>query len=287
MGYAFLLLIHFILKDYFYPISIIFYAFPPTILILIGLWFCVINRKSKRILIMLVLLCSILTFSWFKNYYFINKPLLKGMTSSILFWNVAKNKQFPLDIITEKVNVYKPTIIGLVEASHMTDSHKNKLIEKFPDYEFQILKGDMFIGIKGKINDIAYNSLDKSHKFNMINATINKKKISILLVDIYASPFINKKQPLNIINEYATKHQVEFIIGDFNTPYESVHFKEYFQNFQNFHQYSDGFTATWPYGIPLLELDQIFINKSMQPSSMTKFNYFVSDHQLLIGKFTY
>lgn len=234
---------------------------------------------------MLVLLCTILTFSWFKNYYFINKPLLKGMHSSILFWNVAKNKQFPLEIIVEKINTYKPKIIGLVEASHITESHKSQLRDKFPDYEFQILNGNMFIGIQGKIKDITYYSLEKSHKFNQIDATINKKNVSILLVDIYASPFINKKNPLNIINDYAINNHASFIIGDFNTPYESVHFKKYDDNYKNFHQYSDGFSATWPFGIPLLELDHIFISNSMYPISLNKFNYEVSDHQLLIGSF--
>jgi endonuclease/exonuclease/phosphatase (EEP) superfamily protein YafD len=285
IGYAFLLIVHFALKDYLYPISVIFYAFPLPILILIGIGLCVIYRKYKRILIGILLLCTLLIFNWFKNYYFINKPLLKERASSILFWNVAKNKQFPLDIIIEKINAYEPNIVGLVEATYMTDTHKNELASKFPNYEFQILNGNMFIGIKGKINDVSFNSTEKSHKFNNINATINKKNVSILLVDVYASPFINKKQPLKTIKDYATNNNASFIIGDFNTPYESVIFEGFYENFQNFHKYSDGFTATWPYSIPLIELDQIFISNSMQVSSLKKFNYVVSDHQLLVGKY--
>lgn len=284
IGYAFLLLIHFVIKDHIFILSEFFYAFPLPIIIVISLFLCIIFRKVKTVLFSLLFITSILIFVWINNYYLINTSDKKD-ASSVLFWNVARNKPFPIDIISKNMDEFHPEIIGLVEADNITIQDTANLKKQFPDYAFKVLEGNMFVGIKGQIKSIYYQSKNNSYKFNHITALINNKSIPILLVDINAAMFLDRETPLNTVKKYAIEHDIAFIIGDFNTPYESVLFKDYYLNYQNLHQYTNGFTATWPYGIPLLELDQIFMSKNMKPICLEKINFNVSDHQLLIGSY--
>lgn len=143
----------------------------------------------------------------------------------------------------------------------------------------------MIVGVKGNIESISYQYKEKRYKSNYVTAVVNSKRIKLLIADVYASPFINKSEALKAIINFSETQEVDFIIGDFNTPHESIHFNKYKENYKSFRNYSEGFTATWPYGIPLLELDQIWINKVVHGSRLNKFNYSFSDHQLLIAEY--
>ncbi|WP_299891942.1 endonuclease/exonuclease/phosphatase family protein [uncultured Lacinutrix sp.] len=285
--YAFLVFVHFVIKDYIFPISIIFYAFPIIIIIPFGLLTSWFYRKKKVLVYFLIGFSLILSYHWFNNYYvFPVSKTLSEKDSSILFWNVAKNsKGLPLDVIFEKIKEYNIDILTFVEAENILQKDIIALKKEFRDYSFKKLKGNMLIGVKGKIDSVFYKSKKKSYKFNIIESTIDGTTSKIIIVDIYASPFFSKRDALKDVLSFSTENNIDIIVGDFNTPYESIHFKNYEINYKSFHDYSDGLTATWPYGIPLLELDQIWLNKTNQPIQLNKFQYLFSDHKLLIAEY--
>jgi len=284
--YAFLLLVHFVLKDNIFPISTIFYAAPLILIIPFGLLVLWLYRKVKPILLLSIFIMPLLIYNWLDNNYFITitkTPLNNNQT--ILFWNVAKKQELQIKIITNKIETFDPNIIALVETKNLKDSEVDTLQNKFKNYQFKKVDGEMLIGIKGSINHVYYKYVEDSHKYNYIEITLDNIKRKLLIADISASPFINKEKPLTAILEFSEAQNIDFLIGDFNTPYESVHFKNYHKNFNSFHTYGNGFTATWPYGIPLLELDQIWLNKKHQPVILIKEQYSKSDHKLLVAEY--
>ena len=143
----------------------------------------------------------------------------------------------------------------------------------------------MFIGVKGTIKSTLHKYKKYRYDLNYIVATVNNIETRILITDVNASPSFNKKEPLLEILDYAKEKSVDFIVGDFNTPYESIHFSEYKESYSSFHGYGDGFSATWPHNIPLLELDQVWITKSLKPYCLKTTKYNVSDHKLLIAEY--
>jgi len=243
---------------------------------------------SKKIYIFsLIGLSLILSFYWLNNYYVFHlSKTLPENNNAILFWNAAKNtNNFPVKILSNKVEKYKVSILTFVETDNITEKDIATLKKEFQDYNFQNLKGNMLIGVKGKIDSVFYKYEKKNYKFNVIESTFNNTTSKILIADVYASPFINKKEALKKILNFSEINNIEIIVGDFNTPYESIHFKNYKTNYRSFHNYSDGLTATWPYGIPLLELDQVWIKKNSLPIKLNKFQYSFSDHKLLIAEY--
>ncbi|AUC83595.1 endonuclease/exonuclease/phosphatase family protein [Lacinutrix sp. Bg11-31] len=285
--YAFLLLIHFFLKDYIFPLSILFYATPIILIILYGIFTAVVFQKNKKHFYSLIVVLCFLTFHFFSKAYYLPKIRTNDVkNNSVLFWNIAKNKSgFPLDIISKKIEEFPINILTFVEADNISSEEFEVIRKKFKLYSFQKLKGNMIVGVKGSIKSVNYQTKKKRFKYNYITAVVNDKTIKLLIADVYASLFYSKAETLKTIIDFSETHEVDFILGDFNTPYESIHFNNYKNNYTSLRDYSDGFTATWPFGIPLLELDQIWVGKSIYASRLNKYNYSFSDHQLLIAEY--
>jgi len=284
--YAFLLFIHFIIKDYIFPISILFYATPLILIIGYGLFTTLLYLKNKMISAILLIVSCMLIISWLNNYYVFTKNQTESKHQyAILFWNVAKKKELQTDIIINEVKSSSVNIISLVETRFLKPSEINTLKNKLPKYTFLKLKNEMCIGVKGKIDSIHNRYIEDKYMFNYVIANIDNKESKILIADVSASPFFNKKESLKAILDFAIENNVDFIVGDFNTPYESIHFKNYHKAYNSLHDYGHGFTATWPFGVPLLELDQVWLNKKYNPVQLKKEQYSKSDHKLLIAKY--
>lgn len=280
-----LFIIHFVLKDRWHWISVLFYAAPLPVLIVFGLLVSVMLFKRKVIFYPLILLLGGMCFIYFKNYY--GKPLeiSSSKLSKVVLWNVSQNNTLPTEIIIQNIENTNAEIIALVEAEYVTPKDLDVLHKACPDYSFRKLYGYMLIGIKGEIKTVELHDEAKNYKFNYITATIDQSTQHIMLVDIYAAPFLNKEVPLNIIADFSSSHPTDIILGDFNTPFESVHFEKYKHRFNSFHDYSDGATATWPVPLPVLEIDLIWISKKFRPVSLQKISYPISDHKLLIATY--
>ncbi|MCB0383388.1 MAG: hypothetical protein KDD05_08860, partial [Psychroserpens sp.] len=170
-------------------------------------------------------------------------------------------------------------------AKYLTKTEVELLSKALPEYEFKDLDANMLVGVKGQLLNETLYTAEESHNIYLIEATANSQHIKVIIADIYAYPFINKEPPLNRVLEIAKANEVSIIMGDFNTPYESVHFKDYFEYYTSFHSFNNGFTATWPLGIPLFEIDHIWIGKEYTPVALEKKYYEVSDHALLIAAY--
>ncbi|BAO74880.1 endonuclease/exonuclease/phosphatase family protein [Winogradskyella sp. PG-2] len=285
IGYALLLIIHFVVKDKFYFTGIIFYSFPLLILILLLLLITPLFYSNKKYFIFLIFSGLVFSIYWYKNYHVshVNQNI-KGKVSSILFWNIATQEDYNIKILSNIIADENIETIILVEAYHKKNSFNKDFQTLIEDYNILFLKHDMIVLSRKKIELVNEIYEQESFKLNHLKIGEEYPK-TIVIVDIRSTPFYNRENALGQIINYSKKYKADIILGDFNTPHRSVYFKAYRDNYQSFRDYQNGFTATWPYGIPLLEIDHIWINNSYKPLSLEKQNYARSDHSLLIGKF--
>ncbi len=288
LGYAFLLSVHFIFKDRFAPFVFIFFACPLLFIIAYGFVVQCICYKNKTLFIILLGLNILLAVFWFTNYYYTNDKTVKAETAynhAILYWNIARPKQLPLDLIFKNMKTLEPEIIVLVEAKNIPKSDLETFTRHYPDYQIKALNGEMIIAVKGIINHVLYGDISASSKYNFVTTTIQNHSITVLITDLLANPFKSKHSDLQKVHRIAKKHNIDFVIGDFNTPYESAYFKAFNTEFESFHSYNNGITATWPSAFPVLEIDQFWLNKRWQPLKLNKQFHSNSDHALLVGQF--
>src|SRR5690606_15770285 len=177
------------------------------------------------------------------------------------------------------INKEQPKIIGLVEA---LPSQIDLAVLKMalPKYQFKRLYGTTLVGVKGTIEDVQFKAESNVYKFNLVTATVDGKTLRVVIADVNAVPFSNKKIPLGIIHQFSKQNDVDMIMGDFNTPYESVFFREYKVDYKSFHPFSLGMTSTWPTPTPVIEIDQIWLRKSLHPVKLRKVCFGISDHKM-------
>lgn len=286
ISYLCLLFMHFVIKDRIYPISVLYYATPLHLLIIFGLVLALLFYKQKRVLIGLLLLTGTMSFYFSKHYF--GTPIKidsTATTTKILLWNVAKNKPLPTDVLIRHIRESGAKIVALVEAEHVSKQDKQNLEAALPNFQFKTLYGKMLVAVKGTIEKVTFEDEALVYKFNYIHATIDQQPISIMIVDVYAGPMLNKQIPLGIILDFTRKNTVNILLGDFNTPLESIYFDDFRTKFKSFHHYSNGLTSTWPLPIPMIEIDQIWLDRELQPLELQKYCYGVSDHKLLIAEF--
>ncbi|WP_375239749.1 hypothetical protein [Aurantibacter sp.] len=278
--YAFLILLHFIIKDNYYPLSILFYASPLILIISYG-WFTSYAYYKTKLLPLIVICQIIITTLWFVNNYYINNIRYHESNATVFFWNLAKKKTFPLKTVTSRIESKTPELLAFVEDKSINNFNSKPL----KNYSYKKLADNMSILYLGELLDIQFYYKEENYKFNVVKIKYKNNITSYLIADVWASPFVDKKEALTTISDYATNNNIDIILGDFNTPYESIHFKKFYREFNSFHSKNNGLTATWYYGFPLLELDQIWLNKKHQPLLLEKSQHLNSDHKLLIATY--
>ncbi|MGJ8590910.1 MAG: endonuclease/exonuclease/phosphatase family protein [Aquaticitalea sp.] len=281
-----LVIVHFVVKDRFQYISALYYGCPLPIIIIFGLMVAFIFRKRKPLNYLLLLALLAMGIYYFTHYFGTAYDDDSGAeTSRILFWNVAQKQPMPTDLLIKHIKDSKAEIIALVEAIDVSDEDLHILKTALPEYQFQALNGEMFIGVKGTIEFVVFDSEEIIYRYNYLTLKIDNEEVSVMIADVYASPLLNKEIPLQIIHQVAKENKTDILVGDFNTPYESVFFESFKEDFNSFHPYSLGLSSTWPIPIPMIEIDQIWMDKSFQPIQMEKFSYDASDHKLLIAEY--
>jgi hypothetical protein len=254
----------------FYWSSIIFYALPLPILIfliIISIFFS--ERKLKRNSI----LNSILFFGfWFSQSYKFSSKNVQTDGIEIVYWNAAHNYGVR-DVIEENKSI--PDIIVLVEC----DFESFKYIEaQYPDDYFHLSKEGIAVFSNSPLKiEEEITSEDNSTilKFETLG-------FSFYAVDVSPSILNFRKKSLNFIRSQVSKNEKTIVLGDFNTPFESVHFDFFKENFTNaFDEKGSGFRETWFWNVPLLMIDHIWVSKDLDVLKVDKINTLKSDHSML------
>ncbi len=292
IGLALLLINHFIIKDTFYISGVFFYALPLPLIIFgfLILGFTYIKKRKYAVIIFftIIVLSLIVYKNNYKNY---ESAEIVESTKEILYWNVAKQKDNNWHVLEEVLKTHNIDVIILLETKELSQKQSANLKTILPNYQALYLLGNMFIAVKGQIEQLEYigeNTMNPKSDFriNLVECRIDSTKYRLAAIDIYGNPIVSRKSAMRNIIDYSIENKADFIIGDFNTPYESVYFDNYKDDYNSFRDYQQGFTFTWPSILPLLEIDQVWLQKKYRPIQMKKYFYDNSDHAILIVSFS-
>jgi hypothetical protein len=173
------------------------------------------------------------------------------------------------------VNDNIPDILVLVEG-HSEDINSIKL--KYPNYFFHVSQEEIGIFSKTALET----GEEKIGEDNSTLLDFKTNGLNFYVVDVSAGVFKPRKKAMDFVNSNILKKDRTIVLGDFNTPYESVHFSSLKDAF--IHVFTDkgnGFKETWFWNIPLLSLDHIWVYKDFKITHVEKINTFKSDHAML------
>lgn len=282
------ILIRLTVRDSVPVISSVYYAMPPFVLSLLALFGMIpliSLRKYRSALFLLFtgIICAVwwLSVSYYSNFESSAKPDIK-----LLSWNIQKKtgekKLEAVKIIKER----DPDIFSLIEFGSGGIELVRELELMLPDYSLSLVDDCILTGVKGTVKNskLIYVGDDDFGRYVRADLFVKGKNITVYFVDMGSSPHHPRGSALSDMFRNAMaedKKSLLVMMGDFNTPYESVCFDSYKEHFKNaFAESGRGFMESWPLPFSLLTIDHIWCGNNLKTVNAKMIYNWISDHKI-------
>ena len=216
------------------------------------------------------------------------RPATRGALR-VVHWNVSR-PALGLPSIARWLRAQDADVITLAEGHSRRRSTLARWQAELPGYEVAELPGEMTCLIRGRILSREDHVLAAKSYCALIRAEVRGHPVTILLADIYGSPFRSRASAFTHLGTLALDYSAEnlLVLGDFNTPRESALLWPLRAHLQNaFESAGDGLAETWPMLLPVLSLDQIWSGPGLRAVWCEHGHSLHSDHRAVIADFDF
>lgn len=157
-------------------------------------------------------------------------------------------------------------LTAVVESGDFTEDAWEAFVGATRGMTWQRFGGTM-LGVKGKI--LSHESLGVHDRYRCYRARVNLPEhgeITVVVADVRSQPWLPRDQAMEGILRAAAGDPRVVVLGDFNTPPESVWYEGWHSSLSLANDGPRfGFRETWAFGLPLLTLDQVWIGSGWKP----------------------
>lgn len=218
----------------------------------------------------------------FAGSYGFDRP--QAGTWKIITWNMEGQKH-PSRALIDLVRHEQPDVMTLVEAGTLNPEVAQAYERALPGYHFIILNEDR--AAISRSPAVGTNVQSLGHRSRLISARMSVRGgrwLRVLLVDLDSFPFLPRSDALTRIAAAAAREPSTIVLGDFNTPTDSVWLEPLRDRFSNALEGPHaGFRETWFHNLPVLTLDQIWVSRDLQPVFARRAVTTTSDHSPVIA----
>ncbi|QDU38662.1 Endonuclease/Exonuclease/phosphatase family protein [Maioricimonas rarisocia] len=278
-------LLHATVRDRWVVTSLFYYSLPPIVIALLGgmavwsFW----SDMSSRIGQMVALGGVLLLAGWSQAHAWRlgSVPEAAAEDVRVVFWNTCRLSAGK-ERIARAVGRLDADIIALCEAGEATEKQRALWQSACPGYDVTFLGGGMIVLTRGVSGEARAYSLSYHTEARQLELELPAGRVTCLLVDVASSPTYSRRPALRELAEIAEtmSDRPLLILGDFNTPGDSVLFRPLRREHANaFEQTGRGFGPTWPVPLPVLDIDQIWSNRKVDIRNCQIGWEWVSDHR--------
>jgi hypothetical protein len=270
--------LEFSLKDRWVPTAIIYYATPWCLRGLMGAASCIIAWRDKalRWTGMGIVLCS--SFQGVESLQFRKPGVPPASALRVSTWNVGHELHVRPDLWPAAA---ESDICAMVETGRFTEEEWRRFTSTAPQESWLRLDAGTAIGVKGSILDSEpiHEPLSPFRAFRVRLSLTGWDPFNVIVVDIHSQPWFSREPVMKAIYQAAAADRRCIILGDFNTPSQSRWLRPW--RAAGLRLANDGprngFRETWPYGLPLWTLDQIWTGPNWEALATQHVRY-GSDH---------
>lgn len=236
--------------------STLFYATPPIVLaLLFGVAAVFRPGRRRAVAAAMAFACGV----WHGATTYARAPQRAG-EREIVLWNACRGK-FGWD-------VPRGDIVCLVEGKGAPD---------LPGMARRDLGGGLVVFAREEIRSARLLDIDGGRA-----GVVEVGDLTLVIVDIYPNPLRSRAPAFAALErELAGLRGRVIVLGDFNTPRDSVHFDAWRRQYVNAWEAAGaGFDATWPVPAPVLSIDQVWTNGPVAACAAE--GTWVSDHRRVV-----
>jgi endonuclease/exonuclease/phosphatase (EEP) superfamily protein YafD len=285
------LLLRLTIRDRWPGLAIVFYATPLPVLaagVVFSFAWALYRRRRKAAACWAVLVGALLPWTIHHDWRRaapVDSAQSDGDVLSVLFWNVARRRD--LSSVTRYIHAEQPDLVAFVEATGDPLERRTLFQKELPEYDVTIMGNGMFVLAKGTSGETQFRELDAGSQTRQLRVTIRDRAYEVFVVDITASVWRPRGRALRVLSDMAEElSQARVILlGDFNTPPDSVHFAALRTGHRLLWESAGaGYAPTWPIPMPVLQLDQVWVNDRLAPVSCRHGLTFSSDHRPVLAR---
>lgn len=267
-----------------FPVAGLYYGLPRPVLLILS---CLVLWTATKWKWFYRLVClSVLAWVAYCDVGWSTGSPSKPTTERVVFWNIGRNLVDDVEQVDEFLNA-SPLIVGLVETGDLSKSWLDDWRARWPGYQFAKPSSGCLLIVRGEILSSGYEPLGQSSAALWVDCNWQGERVRAVVVDFVANPWISRQEPLRrltgLVRAWSDLPLV--VMGDFNTPDDSVWFDElHHQLHEVFSIAGSGYAPTWPWPMPVLKLDQMWINEWLRVQQAWRTTTGRSDHRPIWAK---
>jgi len=200
-------------------------------------------------------------------------------------WNLGRPKH-PFQPLVALVRAEQPDVMTLVESDGLGPAEAQGYERLLPGYRVIPGPAGLTCIVRGEIFDGSTIPLGDGGGMVNFRLRIRGERVDVFAVDIDAEPRIPRRRQLESLAKFTQGRTHTLVMGDFNTPVESVWLAGLRVGYQSaLEGRHRGFRETWFYDLPLLSLDQIWMSRDFQPVFASRRLTLASDHAPVVATF--
>ena len=273
-------------KDELPSLAAYYYATP---LVLIWNGFAVAGllffARRKTRLSIVTGLAAILCWAWWQQDLPAGVEKIHPPESfQVVFWNTARLKAGWAGI-AKRIHQVDSPVMGFVEAGPDEDHDRTRWQFEFPSHQPVFFGNGMVLLVRGEVKRTESGRLAMRCYYGLAEVEVNGKPLTVLLVDLFSNPFYPREKAFGALSEVIERSTDGplLVLGDFNTPADSVHFERLRKRLSNAYELAgDGHAETWPAPYPVLAIDQVWVNPALKVHQARSVWSVESDHRAVL-----
>ncbi len=274
-------------RDGAQPMAAIFYATPWPILAGLagGLAIYAFRRRRRCRALLLAVTFAACSAMWVRYSYIDSHPAAGDTALRLVYWNASR----PVQRLAQRVaylQSLKADVIAVGESNVYTNDFPAEWRDGFPGCTLTQRRGGMLLITPEPPVSVATGRLADRGDYMVARCMVKGRALTVLVVDFESFPQQARGPAFVRLEELIAAHRDEplVVLGDFNTPRESVHFQPIRREFRDaFESAGHGFAETWPVPAPVLSLDRIWLGARWRAVRCELGWSLQSDHRAVIA----
>jgi endonuclease/exonuclease/phosphatase (EEP) superfamily protein YafD len=279
--------VHIAVGDRFAVLAPLTYATPYPLLLVAAVPLAIIHAccRSRRLAVACLVLAVIAGWQWVGMWG--NSPSTSpaGPACRLLFWNAASPRHPSPDLIAA-VRAEEPELVVLAEAGKWSAADRERYRDDLPGYHAVRLPDAMLVFSRRPMTVRESRRLPNRTAIHVLAGETSVGPVRLVLTDVGSDPLSDRKPLIAEVLEVAGSDPDTVVLGDFNTPYDSVAFDPFRERFA--HALKDagsGPIETWPSVAPCLAIDHVWLASAFVPVAGRKRWSDASDHAMVLADF--
>jgi endonuclease/exonuclease/phosphatase family metal-dependent hydrolase len=208
-----------------------------------------------------------------------------GPACRILFWNAA-SPTHPSRALIDAVQDTQSDLIVLAESGLIPAQGADAYAHELPGYRLHGFPHEIMVLSKGAVTMRDPRLLPNRSSVRILECESPVGTLTLVVADLGSSPLADRKPIIAEVFEIAAAEPDAIVLGDFNTPYDSVTFDPFRDRYTHALKAArPGPIETWPYIFPCLAIDHVWLPQAFAVVSADKRWTVKSDHAMLMVRF--